>query len=56
VANSDHGSQFRRWAFERRLRSAGLLGSMDSVGDWFDNSPVESVFGTLQLELLDERR
>ncbi|MGH3925781.1 MAG: IS3 family transposase, partial [Pseudonocardiaceae bacterium] len=56
VAHSDHGSQYTSWAFGRRLRAAGLLGSMGSIGDCFDNSVVESFFGTLQLELLDERR
>ena len=28
VAHSDHGSQYTSWAFGRRLRGAGLLGSM----------------------------
>jgi putative transposase len=56
VAHSDHGSQYTSWAFGRRLRSAGLLGSMGSIGDCFDNSVAESFFGTLQLELLDEHR
>jgi putative transposase len=56
VAHSDHGSQYTSWAFGRRLRGAGLLGSMGSVGDCFDNSVAESFFGTLQLELLDEHR
>jgi putative transposase len=54
VAHSDHGAQYTSWAFGRRLRSAGLLGSMGTVGDCFDNSVVESFFGTLQLELLDQ--
>jgi putative transposase len=48
--------QYTSWAFGRRLRAAGLLGSMGSIGDCFDNSVVESFFGTLQLELLDEHR
>ncbi len=56
VAHSDHGSQYTSWAFGRRLRAAGLLGSMGSVGDCFDNSVVESFFGTLQVELLDQAR
>jgi transposase InsO family protein len=47
--------QYTSWAFGRRLRTAGLLGSMGSVGDCFDNSVAESFFGTLQLELLDEQ-
>jgi putative transposase len=41
-------------SFCRRLRSAGLLGSVASIGDCFDSSAAESFFGTLQLELLDE--
>ena len=43
-------------AFGRRLRAAGLLGSMGSIGDCFDNAVVESFFGSLQVELLDQRR
>src|SRR6266487_1524577 len=49
-------SQYTSWAFGRRLRAAGILGSMGSIGDCFDNSMAESFFGTLQSELLDRRR
>lgn len=55
VAHSDHGSQYTSWAFGQRLRQAGLLGSMGSIGDCYDNSMIESFFGTLQLELLDRQ-
>jgi putative transposase len=54
IAHSDHGSQYTSWAFGRRLRAAGLLGSMGSIGDAYDNALCESFFHTLQLELLDE--
>ncbi len=54
VHHSDHGSQYTSWAFGRRLRAAGLLGSMGSVGDAYDNAVAESFFSTLQRELLDE--
>ncbi len=37
VAHSDHGSGYTSGAFGRRLRGAGLLGSMGSIGDCFDN-------------------
>jgi putative transposase len=47
--------QYTSWAFGKRLRAAGLLGSMGSVGDAYDNAVAESFFGTLQLELLDRR-
>jgi putative transposase len=54
IAHSDHGSQYTSWLFGRRLRDAGLLGSMGSVGDAFDNAMAESFFGTIQLELFDQ--
>lgn len=53
VHHSDHGSIYTSWAFGHRLREAGLLGSMGSIGDCFDNSVAESFFATLQTELLD---
>lgn len=39
---------YTSWAFGHRLRDAGLLGSMGSIGDCFDNSVAESFFATLQ--------
>jgi putative transposase len=56
VHHSDHGSQYTSWAFGRRLRAAGILGSMGSIGDAYDNAVAESFFSTLQRELLDEHR
>lgn len=55
VVHSDRGSQYTSWAFGRRLRAAGLLGSMGRVGSPADNAMMESFFGTLQLELLDRK-
>ena len=54
IAHSDHGGQYTSWLFGNRLRSAGLLGSMGSVGDCFDNSVAEAFFSGLQRELLDQ--
>ncbi|MGS2620128.1 transposase, partial [Micromonospora sp. LZ34] len=48
-------AQYTSWAFGQRLRSAGLLGSMGSIGDCYDNSLVESFFCSMQLELLDRQ-
>jgi putative transposase len=56
ICHADHGSQYTSWAFGRRLRAAGMLGSMGSIGDAYDNSMAESFFATLQRELLDEHR
>lgn len=55
VLHSDHGSQYTSWAFGQRLRTAGLLASMGTVGDCYDNAMMESFWGTLQLEVLDQK-
>jgi putative transposase len=55
ILHSDHGSQYTAWAFGKRLRDAGLLGSMGTVGDCYDNAMMESFWHTMQLELLDTR-
>jgi putative transposase len=55
ILHSDHGAQYTSWAFGQRLRTAELLPSMGTVGDCYDNSMMESFWGTLQLELLDSK-
>ena len=54
VAHSDQGGQYVSWLFGTRLRNAGVLGSMGSVGDCLDNSVAEAFFSGLQRELLDQ--
>ncbi|RJQ83603.1 IS3 family transposase [Pseudonocardiaceae bacterium YIM PH 21723] len=56
ILHSDHGTQYTSWAFGKRLREAGLLGSMGTIGDCYDNAMMESFWGTMQLELLDQKR
>jgi putative transposase len=41
ILHSDHGTQYTSWAFGKRLREAGLLGSMGTVGDCYDNSMMQ---------------
>ncbi len=55
VHHSDHGCQYTSWVFGQRLRKAGLLGSMGTVGDALDNAVAEAFFASLQTELLDRR-
>jgi putative transposase len=55
VHHSDHGCQYTSLAFGRRLRDAGIVGSMGSVGDCYDNAAAESFFATLKTELLTRR-
>jgi putative transposase len=56
IIHSDHGTQFSSWAFTRRALDSGLLLSMGSVGDCFDNAVIESFWSRMQVELLDRKR
>jgi transposase InsO family protein len=49
-------AQYTSLAFGRRLHQAGLVASMGSVGDCYDNAVTESFFATLECELLDRHR
>jgi len=53
--HSDHGSQYTALQYGNRLKTVGILGSMGSVGDAYDNAVAESFFSTLQTELLDTK-
>ncbi len=56
IIHSDHGVQFTSWAFTQRARASGLVPSMGSIGDCYDNSMIESFWGRMQTELLNRRR
>jgi len=56
VIHSDQGTQFTSWAFTRRAIDSGLLPSMGSVGDCFDNAVIESFWSRMQVELLNRKR
>ncbi len=52
IHHSDHGSQYTSLSVGQRLRDAGLVASMGSRGDCFDNAMAERFFATLECELL----
>ena len=52
IHHSDHGCQYTSLAFGQQLQEAGILASMGTVGDCFDNAVAESFFATLKVELL----
>ncbi len=56
VVHIDLATQYCSWVFGQRLRQAGLMGSMGTVGDALDNAVAESFFASLQCELLDRHR
>lgn len=49
-------AQFTSWAFTDRARASGLLPSMGSIGDCYDNAMIESFWGRVQTELLNRQR
>lgn len=56
IHHSDQGCQYTSIAFRLRCREAGVRPSMGSVGHAYDTARCESVFATLECELLDRRR
>lgn len=53
VHHSDRGTQYTSIAFGLRCRDAGIVQSMGSTGDAYDNAMAESFFATLETELID---
>jgi putative transposase len=56
IHHSDRGCQYTSYAFGKRCREAGVMPSMGSVGDAYDNAMAESFFATVERELLNRRR
>ena len=53
VHHSDQGTQYTSIAFGLRCRAAGIVQSMGSTGDAYDNALAESFFASLETELID---
>ena len=49
-------TQYTSYAFGKRCRDAGVMPSMGSIGDAYDNAMAESFFATLEREVLNRRR
>ena len=56
IHHSDPGCQYTSYAFGKRCQEAGVMPSVGSVGDAYDNAMAESFFATLERELLSRRR
>ena len=50
IHHSDQGSQYTDRSYQELLKEHGLLVSMNGVGTWYDNAPMESFFATLKNE------
>jgi transposase InsO family protein len=56
IVHSDRGVHFGSWAFTDRAKASGMVPSMGSIGDCYDNSMIEAFWSRMQVELLDRRR
>ena len=56
LIHTDHGPQYTSWTFSQKVRSAGLIQSIGTVGDAYDNAVIESFWGTMQIELLNRKK
>ena len=56
VHHSDRGSQYTSLAFGKTLRESGLVASMGSRGDAYDNAACESCISTLKREWIKRHR
>ena len=56
VFHSDHGTQYTALAVAARCDQADILRSMGTVGDCYDNALAESLFATVECELLQRVR
>jgi len=55
IHHSDQGSQYTDQTYQALLKDAGIRASMNGVGSWYDNAPMESFFGTLKSEWVYHR-
>jgi len=55
IHHSDQGSQYTASDYQQLLEDWGIEVSMNGVGSWYDNAPMESFFGTLKSEWAHHR-
>lgn len=56
IHHSDRGSQYRSLALGRLLTEIGIMPSMGSRGDAYDNAAMESFMASIKTELINRRR
>ena len=54
--HSDQGSQYTSGEYQQMLKDWGIEVSMNGVGTWYDNAPMESFFGTLKSEWVHHQK
>jgi transposase InsO family protein len=56
IHHSDRGSQYLSIRYTERLAEEGLVASVGSVGDSYDNALAESIIGLYKTELINQQR
>jgi len=56
MAHSDRGSQYCSFDYQKELLKDGFICSMSRKGNCWDNSPMESFWGKLKQEWLNDKR
>ena len=56
IHHSDRGSQYGSLALGKTLRDSGVMASMGSRGDAYDNAAAESFMATIKTELIHRHR
>jgi len=55
IHHSDQGSQYTAGEYRQLLKDRDIQVSMNGVGTWYDNAPMESFFGSLKSEWVHHR-
>ena len=55
IHHSDRGSQYGSLAFGKTLKDSGIMASMGSRGDAYDNAAAESFMATIKTELINRQ-
>jgi putative transposase len=55
IHHSDQGSQYTYGTYQQLLKDWNIQVSMNGTGNWYDNAPMESFFGTLKSEWVYHR-
>ena len=56
ILHSDQRPQFTSWGYTQNVACYGILTSMGTVGDCYDNAMMESFWARLQTELLNTKK
>lgn len=56
ILHSDRGSQYCSYAYQDKLKEYGYIPSMSRKGNCWDNAPMESFWGKMKMEWLNEHK